>query len=304
MGSNRSPMMKTLSHLPDAIRLKTGVAALALALLLPAASPSWALSELQREDVPIPEEAEGVGDDDDVIREQLPPPEGAEQAPPRAAPDAGGEDQGEAAPDAAPQPEGESEAPAARQRQIGPVPFPDPIVIPQDTRKQVAEPETPEVDDDVPVPEVQYDVSKLPEPVRRLREKIMEACLTGDIEQLRPLLQTGPDGTQLSFNPEQVDPIEFLKSVSGDGEGQEILAILYEVLDSGYVIEEIENDQMYIWPYFYSVPLDTLTPRQRVELFKLVTAGDYQDMTSFGGYIFYRVGITPDGRWQFFVAGD
>jgi hypothetical protein len=52
------------------------------------------------------------------------------------------------------------------------------------------------------------------------------------------------------------------------------------------------------------VPLDRLTPPQRVELFKIVTAGDYEDMKSYGAYIFYRVGITPDGRWQFFVAGD
>ena len=35
---------------------------------------------------------------------------------------------------------------------------------------------------------------------------------------------------------------------------------------------------MYVWPYFFAVPLDRLTPRQRVELFKIVTAGDYEDM--------------------------
>ena len=33
-------------------------------------------------------------------------------------------------------------------------------------------------------------------------------------------------------------------------------------------------------------------------------SGDYDDMKSYGAYIFYRVGITPDGHWQFFVAGD
>jgi len=27
-------------------------------------------------------------------------------------------------------------------------------------------------------------------------------------------------------------------------------------------------------------------------------------MKAFGTYIFYRVGITPDGHWAFFVAGD
>ena len=52
------------------------------------------------------------------------------------------------------------------------------------------------------------------------------------------------------------------------------------------------------------MPLDRLDAKQRVELFKIVTAGDYDDMKQFGAYIFYRVGITPDGHWSFFVAGD
>ena len=52
------------------------------------------------------------------------------------------------------------------------------------------------------------------------------------------------------------------------------------------------------------MPLDKLDAKQRVELFKIVTAGDYDDMKQFGAYIFYRVGITPAGHWAFFVAGD
>jgi hypothetical protein len=186
-------------------------------------------------------------------------------------------------------------------RSVGPVPLPDPIVVPQDNRPTIVEDEDAA---DQPVPEIQYDISTLPEPVRHLREQIMAACLSGDIERLRSLLVAGQDGTQISFGAVPSDPIEFLRSISGDGEGHEILAILYEVLAAGFVLEEIEGEKMYIWPYFYAVPLATLTPSQRVELFKLVTAGDYEDMKNFGGYIFYRVGITPEGRWQFFVAGD
>ena len=63
-------------------------------------------------------------------------------------------------------------------------------------------------------------------------------------------------------------------------------------------------NELYVWPYFFAVPLDRLTPPQRVELFKIVTAGDYEEMKTYGTYIFYRVGITPEGRWSFFVAGD
>ncbi len=61
---------------------------------------------------------------------------------------------------------------------------------------------------------------------------------------------------------------------------------------------------MYVWPYFAYYPVDKLTPRQLVELFKLVYAGDYEDMKAYGAYLYYRVGISPDGTWKFFVAGD
>ena len=100
-------------------------------------------------------------------------------------------------------------------------------------------------------------------------------------------------------------PIAFLKSSSGDEGGREILAILTEVLEAGFVhVDAGTANDMYVWPYFAYYPVDKLTPPQLVELFKLVYAGDYEDMKAYGTYIYYRVGISPDGRWQFFIAGE
>jgi hypothetical protein len=150
-----------------------------------------------------------------------------------------------------------------------------------------------------------YDVSKLPEPVQRMRQLIIEAAKTGSLEKLRPLLGTGPTETQLAISGAEGDPIDYLHSVSGDGEGQEVLAILLDVLDAGFVLMDPGTpEETYVWPYFFTTPIDQLTAPQRVELFRIVTAGDYKDMKTFGGYNFYRVGITPDGEWKFFVAGD
>ncbi|GAB5506533.1 MAG: hypothetical protein Rhirs2KO_16960 [Rhizobiaceae bacterium] len=154
------------------------------------------------------------------------------------------------------------------------------------------------------LPVVHYDLELLPEPVRRMRELIVEACRAGDIEALRPLLGLDESRTQVSSGGGNFDPIDFLKDISGDGEGHEILAILMEVLEAGFVhLDPGEPEEIYLWPYFFALPLDGLSGPQRVELFKLVTAGDYEDMKSFGSYIFYRVGITPEGRWAFFLAG-
>jgi len=138
-----------------------------------------------------------------------------------------------------------------------------------------------------------------------MRELILEATKSGDIEILRALIGTGDNMTTLSLGGVEGDPIEFMKEQSGDAEGHELLAILEEVLEAGYVKQDADTDrELYVWPYFFAYPIDALSPEQRVELFRIVTFGDFLDMQDFGGYIFYRVGITPTGRWQFFVAGD
>jgi len=201
------------------------------------------------------------------------------------------------------------------------VPVPDPVAPAQDAEPgedggqepaDTTEPEAPDPgaagsqDEDAgPVPDVLYDVEALPEPVQRMRSLILEATKTGDIEKLRPLIGLGDDQTQLSVTDLDSDPIEHLRSLAGDEGGQEILAILEEVLSAGYVHLDVGTpEELYVWPYFFAVPLDTLSAPQRVELFKIVTAGDYEEMKNFGAYIFYRVGITPEGRWAFFVAGE
>jgi len=157
---------------------------------------------------------------------------------------------------------------------------------------------------DVPV-QISDDVSDLPAPVRRMRELIMDAARSGDPERLRPLIGSGPDTTRLSLAEIEGDPIDYFKSISGDVEGHEMLAILLEVFEAGYArFDAGTENELYVWPYFFAKSLDALTPEERVELFKLVTAGDYEDMVGFGAYIFFRAGITPEGRWLFFVAGD
>jgi len=191
------------------------------------------------------------------------------------------------------------------------VPMPGPIQNPQAEEDEPIQEETPAestrpaVDPEGPLPEIIQNLDRLPEPVRRMHSLILEAAKSGVIEQLRPLIGIGEDVTQLSFGGAEDDPIAFLKGLSGDPDGQEILAILEEVLSAGYVhLDAGTANELYVWPYFFAIPLDKLDPRQRVELFKIVTAGDYEDMKAFGAYIFYRVGITPEGRWAFFVAGD
>jgi hypothetical protein len=237
-----------------------------------AASPAAALSEIQREEPAATPPADG---DQSSPANEVPLPDPLSSAPPAADQPDTPEDQDE------PQ-----QVEPAKPGQDGGI-------------------TNPRTDPDQPPPEVVYDLSKLPEPVRRMHDLIVEACKSGDIQKLRPLIGTGDSMTQLSLTEIDGDPIDFMKSLSGDSEGQEILAIMEEVLNAGYVhLDAGTPQELYVWPYFFALPLDKLDARQRVELFKLVTAGDYDDMKQFGAYIFYRLGIAPDGRWAFFVAGD
>lgn len=157
---------------------------------------------------------------------------------------------------------------------------------------------------DAPGPEVHYGTDMLPKLVRRMHDQLRQAALSGDMERLRMVLESNEMPPTISFGATE-DPIEFLKESSGDGEGYEILAILADILDAGYMhVDKGTAQEMYVWPYFARYPLEELTPEQKVELFRIVTAGDFAAMEEFGAWTFYRVGIGPDGTLHYFVAGD
>jgi len=133
---------------------------------------------------------------------------------------------------------------------------------------------------------------------------VVPAPLMVDLEQLRALMNAQAELPSVALG-DPGDPIEYLKALSADADGREILAILLEVLESGFThVVAGTSEELYVWPYFAEYPLDALTPQQLVELFTLLTAADYEDMKSYGSYTFFRVGIAPDGRWLFFLAGD
>ena len=185
---------------------------------------------------------------------------------------------------------------------LSPVPLPDPIPsIPRIMTEQGNPSSTGNsvTQDILPIDAV------LPETVARMKQLIEDAARTGDTEKLRPLLGFGSDITQLSVAGYDGDPIEHLRALSGDDEGQEILAILLDILSlPASRFSSSTSEPLYVWPYFVSRNLETLTPPERVELFTILTAGDLENMKSFGAYNFFRIGITEAGEWAFFLSGD
>lgn len=248
-----------------------GVSGLAL-MPVHASEMQLALSEIQREELPVPPAA-------DPAPQTAPAPAAPAPATP-AAPAAPAEN------NAAPA----QEAPADGEQ----------------AKPDSADPGRPHVaEENTPPPPVEYDLTKLPFPVQKMRQMIIDAAKSGSLDALRPLIGTGEAATTLSLGDPEGDPIDYMRGLAGDEAGLEILAIIVDLLEAGYVhLDAGTPNELYVWPYFFAYPLEKLDPKQMVELYQIVTAGDVEDMKSYGAYTFYRLGITPAGQWRFFVAGD
>jgi len=152
-------------------------------------------------------------------------------------------------------------------------------------------------------PRVYYGTAELPGPVQEMREVILSAVSSGRIEDLRHAYDLNELKPDLAAEP-IADPVAFWKEISADGRGLEVLAALGQILDSGYVIlptgRDLENNQVYVWPYFAEVPLATITPAQEVELMRLLGAATAREFKAKGRYASWRIAIGADGVWHSF----
>ncbi len=155
-----------------------------------------------------------------------------------------------------------------------------------------------------PPPVVHYGTDDLPEPVREMREAILAAVRSGKMEDLRVAVELN-EIKPIIAETSPPDPIQHWRQASADGEGREILAILGQLLDAGYTVlpigKDLENNRVYVWPYFAEMKIDTLTPAQEVELMRLVPGAAFREMKQTGRYTHYKLGIGADGTWHFFI---
>lgn len=152
--------------------------------------------------------------------------------------------------------------------------------------------------------DITYGDNGLPEAVAKVRAELLEAARTGDIEALRPIFKRQRVAPIVDTFDMSGDAIEMLRLQSGDPEGREILAILSEILETGHVRIGEKSTTTYVWPYFAEVPLNDLTPTHYVELYRVLTAVDVEEMARLRRYTFFRIGIAPDGRVRYLSAGD
>lgn len=148
---------------------------------------------------------------------------------------------------------------------------------------------------------ISYGTEGLPGPVLEMRDAILSAVRSGRIEELKIAIEMNEMKPNFGDGPVP-DPIAHLKQASGDGEGRDVLAALANLLEAGYATlplgRDLENNRIYVWPYFAETGLQDLTPAQEVELYRLVSPAAAKEMRVKGRYTHWRVGIAADGTWH------
>lgn len=155
-----------------------------------------------------------------------------------------------------------------------------------------------------PTPEVSSDISALPEAVQATRQKLIDAARTGDIEALQAVIDAQEVPPNVSFGDPD-DAVKYLKDVSEDDEGRQILGLLLDLFDQPYAFyPDSGGETNYIWPYLAEMDPSALTPEQQVDTYRLLNTEQIEELKQFGGWYYWRTIITETGEWTAFVAGD
>ncbi len=141
----------------------------------------------------------------------------------------------------------------------------------------------------------------LPAEVAAMRTEILDAASACDFDRIGVL--AAANSTAYSFGGDS-EPFGFWRDAEANG--QEPLATMIQLLNLEPARYDVgEGNVFYVWPAVFALPnWSDATEEQRQELADLFGADELASWDAFGGYVGYRLGITTDGRWTFFIAGD
>lgn len=147
---------------------------------------------------------------------------------------------------------------------------------------------------------------KLPDHVADVRDAILTAARSGDINELKSAFEVSGNIPDLGVSPRS-DPIKVLKDRSADPQGRDTLAAIVEMLEMPPSTlpfgNDIENNLIYVWPYISTRQLDKLTPAEEVDLYRLVTPELAEEMRKKKRWLWWRLVISADGTWMLLRKG-
>lgn len=145
-------------------------------------------------------------------------------------------------------------------------------------------------------PVQQITNENLPNLTLQMKEDLIDAASSGDLEEIRDLFESNELAPVLT-NEHISDPLDYWKKVSVDGSARDIMAAIAEV----FSLPPVKNKNGdFIWPYLAKVPLKKLTKQQQIDLFRLVGPKQATQMLETGVYTYYEAKIGKDGTWHYF----
>jgi hypothetical protein len=135
----------------------------------------------------------------------------------------------------------------------------------------------------------------MPAAINAKRIEILRAARARDWEALQKIIDRSRGEFSYTFgDPVSGGPIAYWKQL--EQKGEKPLETLEAVLGLPYTLSR----GIFVWPFAYDKTQDEISAYERHLLATI--PGD----ATIGpeGYLGWRAGIRPDGRWVFFVAGD
>jgi hypothetical protein len=183
---------------------------------------------------------------------------------------------------------------------------PGPVTV----TETVTETETETVTQTPPEPEVACSTAgvrltlpqqQLPAEVAEVRQRVFDAAVACDYETLEEIALERGEGFTFSFGGGD-SAAAFWREVEEAGTERPLpMVALATVLTLPYTRNEAGS---YAWPTAYDESPAAADWRALADA-GLYTEAELEQMQTQGtGYLGYRTAITPDGDWQFFVAGD
>jgi len=140
----------------------------------------------------------------------------------------------------------------------------------------------------------------LPEAVESKRQAIYAAAAEGDYEKLQSLADPA---INYSFGGSVPGGFaEYLKASDENlkADSKTNFGIIRTLLRLPYGIQ----GNIYVWPKVFTKSAAEWTEEDLGEMRAFLTDEEIEGFRSFGAYAGHRVGITKEGNWVYYVAGD
>jgi hypothetical protein len=140
----------------------------------------------------------------------------------------------------------------------------------------------------------------LPPPVAEMREAILEGAVACDYARLEALALEGGTSFSYSFGDDS-SPSAYWRTLEGQDEDPMAMLVRTLALPFARETNDLPPLILYAWPSAFS---EGATGFDWLAVEGLYSDEEIASFIEQGAFLGWRVGITEDGDWRFFVAGD